>query len=246
MSSRCRGTCSPLPTTIAASSVVNKRLIERLSSSSGSARRYASSAAPRICTRNGWIRFMWPTCPIVGRSELSPTSVRSPPSRPASHTRPRRSLLSSRNRSTLTWRIVVRSRRLPVAKHGVERCGVGRLRQPIAKRALRKHLRKFGEQLQVLVGRMLGHEQDEQLVDGLAVRRVERDRLGEPRKRADRLAQPVNAAVRYRDTLPESRQAELLARGEARGDARVGQSGAAREHLADGGNARRLPRDIEV
>jgi hypothetical protein len=77
------GTASPLATTMATRSSVKRRSIDACNSLSGSARRKATFAAPRIWMRNGWMKFMWPTWPIVGFSACSPVSTRLPPWRPA-------------------------------------------------------------------------------------------------------------------------------------------------------------------
>jgi hypothetical protein len=103
------GTASPLATTIATRSSVKRRSIEASSSVSGKPLRKATSAAPRIWMRNGWMKFMWPTWPIVGFSACSPVSTRLPPWRPATQCRPSRAWLSSKIRSTLTCRAIVGS-----------------------------------------------------------------------------------------------------------------------------------------
>ena len=100
-------TSSPFATTIATSSVVNSREIDSRSAPSGRPRSHAISAAPRIWIRNGWMKFMWPTWPIVGFSAASPVSTRLPPWRPATHVKPSRASLSAKNFSTLTCRIML-------------------------------------------------------------------------------------------------------------------------------------------
>src|SRR6476469_9483737 len=121
--------------------------------------------------RNGWIRFMCPIWPIVGLSADSPVSTRLPPWRPASQVRPSLSRLSSKSLLTLTCRRPASfmgfpdrrlrgndsgsSTRLPLREHARERVGVDGARQPFAERALREHLRELGQELQVLVGRLL-------------------------------------------------------------------------------------------
>ena len=90
-SSTYSGTSSPLATTTAMSSGVNSRPIDAAASARDSPRRYVHSAAPMICSRNGWIRFMWPTWPTVGFSSASDVSTRLPPWRPPFQCSPSRS-----------------------------------------------------------------------------------------------------------------------------------------------------------
>src|SRR6516225_5773372 len=97
----------------------------------------------------------------------------------------------------------------------MQAAGVGRGRQPITKRTLAEHLRKFGQKLQVLLGRMLGHEQYEDLRHRLAVRGVERNRLARSHESAERALESLDAPVRQRDALTEPGRAELLAREQA-------------------------------
>ena len=70
----------------------------------------------------------------------------------------------------------------------------------------------------MLLGRMLGHEQHEHAPYRPAIRRIECDRGLEAGERATRFAQPLDAAVRYGDSLPKARRAELLARVQAARD----------------------------
>src|SRR5688500_19232595 len=99
----------------------------------------------------GWVRLRWPisaaACAASRRTAL-------PPSRPATHARDSASRLSSCSRATLTCSI-----RLPCGNQLVERFGVGGARQQLAQRLVGKHLRQLGEDLQVLLGGLLGHEQ---------------------------------------------------------------------------------------
>src|SRR5436190_1663708 len=160
------------------------QLFSRMSgtgSAGGSCLRCAISAAPSSCTRNGWMKFMWPTWPIVGLSAASPVSTRLPPSRPAIQRSCRRSWLSATSRSTLTCRRCVSADTSghgdPAAYRIPRRRRVGRGGKTLAERALAEHLRELGEQLEVLLGRVLRHEQHEHLVDRATVGRVERDLL---------------------------------------------------------------------
>src|SRR5487761_180671 len=258
MSTRYCGTVSPLPTTIAASSLVNSRSIERWNSSRGSARRYPISAAPRIWTRNGWIRFMCPTCPIVGRNSFSPTSSRPPPSRPASQTRPSRSRFCSRNVATLTWRIASRprvgfgscaaasARGHPMIEQFRDPAGVGGRDELVAKCTVGEHLGQLGQQLQVQIGRLLGNQQHEELRDRLAVRRLERNRRPQAGERADCAGQALDAPVGDRNALPQSGRSELFAGGEARRDAAAREPGASLELPAHRLEKLLLGGDVEV
>src|SRR2546421_5655660 len=87
--------------------------------------------------------------------------------------------------------------------------------EPVAKAALRKHLRELGEELKMLFGRVLGDEQHEQLPDRLAVGRVESNGPCQSNECTGRLAESFDAAVRNRNALTQARGAELLACGEA-------------------------------
>ena len=51
----------------------------------------------------------------------------------------------------------------------MQAAGVGRGRQSIPKRALAEHFRQLGQKLQMLLGRVLGHEQHEDLRHRLSV-----------------------------------------------------------------------------
>src|SRR5947209_7640901 len=103
----------------------------------------------------------------------------------------------------------------PLAEQSVQIGGRRGVAQLVAKRAVGEHLRELGQKLQVLLGRVLRHEQHEHFLHGLAVGSVEGDRLGESRKRALRLREALDATVRNGDALAEPRRAELLACGEA-------------------------------
>src|SRR6188768_3247395 len=168
--------------------------------------------------RNGWMRFMCPTCPTVGLSEVSPAMKRLPPCRPPSQWRPSRSRLSSNSCWTLTCLIATLSGGLPAFEQREEVGGARRVRELVAEGALGEHLRELGQELQVKIGGLLRHEEHEHLRHGLAVGRVERDRLAQPHERAARLRKALDAAVRNRDALAEARGPELLACGEARRD----------------------------
>src|SRR5690348_2688978 len=154
----------------------------------------------------GWVRLRWPI------SEAAATASRRtivPPSRPATQPSESASRLSSCSRATLTCSI-----RLPCGDQLEERRGVGRAAHRLAKRAVAEHLRELGEDLQVLLGRLLGHEQHEDQRHRRAVGRIERYRLRQANEGAERFLQSLDAAVRDGDALAEARGAELLAREE--------------------------------
>ncbi len=138
--------------------------------------------------RNGWMKFMWPTWPMVGRSSASPVSTRFPPWRPATQWSPSRAWLSAKIRSTLTWRTTPvppvmcaplarrRScRGLPLIEQRAQSGGIGGTPQAVAKARFGKHLGELREELQVLFGRVFRHQEHEHLGHGLAIRRVEGD-----------------------------------------------------------------------
>src|ERR1700676_5502911 len=93
--------------------------------------------------------------------------------------------------------------------------GIGCGGELVAKRAFTEHLGELRQKLQVLFGRVFGHEQDEYLADRLAVGRVKRNRLPRPHKRAQRLGETLDPAVRDRDALSEAGGAEFFAREQA-------------------------------
>jgi hypothetical protein len=67
----------------------------------------------------------------------------------------------------------------------------------------------------VLLGGLLRHEQHEDQAHRVAVGCVERHRLRQPHEGAERLLQPLDAAVRDGDTLAQAGRAEALAREQA-------------------------------
>src|SRR6185503_14727376 len=133
-----------------------------------------------------------------------------PPSRPATQASDSASRLASCSRATLTCGI-----RLPGGDQLMELGGVGRGEHRFAQRPVAEHLRQLREDLQVLFGGLLRHQQDEGEAHRLAVGRLERHRLRETHEGAERLLQALDAAVRDRDALAEAGRAELLAREQA-------------------------------
>src|SRR5688572_30521875 len=159
-----------------------------------------------------WIEFGWVRlrCPISEAAWAASRRTVVPPSRPATQARERASRLSSCSRATLTCSI-----RLPCGDELVEGGGVARAAHRLAQRLVGEHLRQLRQDLQVLLGGFLGHEQHEHQGDGRAVGRVEGHRLREAHECAQRFLESLDASVRNRHALPEAGRAELLAREQA-------------------------------
>src|SRR6185436_6009471 len=155
----------------------------------------------------GWVRLRWPISAAAAAASLR-TAVA--PSRPATQASESASRLSSCSRATLTCGI-----RLPCGDQLVEVGGVGRAQHRFAQRAVAEHLRQLGEDLQVLLGRLLRHQQHEGEAHRLAVWRLERHRLRQAQESAERFLQALDAAVREPDPLAEPGGAELFAREQA-------------------------------
>src|SRR5881227_13541 len=149
----------------------------------------------------GWARLRWP---ISAAAATASRRTAVPPSRPATQASESASRLSSCSRATLTCSI-----RLPGGDELVERLRVGDGAHGLAQRPVGEHLRELGEDLQVLLRGLLRHEQHEHEADGIAVRRIERHRLREPDEGAERVLEALDAAMRDRHALAESRGAEL-------------------------------------
>src|SRR5678816_2125208 len=130
----------------------------------------------------GWVRLRWPISAAAAAASLR-TAV--PLSRPAIQASESASRLSSCSRATLTCGI-----RLPCGDQLVEMGGVGGGEHRLAEAAIAEHLRQLGEDLQVLLGRLLRHQQDEGEAYRLAVGRLEGHRLREANQGAERLLQP--------------------------------------------------------
>src|SRR5258706_4140237 len=155
----------------------------------------------------GWVRLRWPINAAAAAASLR-TAVA--PSRPATQASESASRFSSCSRATLTCGI-----RLPCGDQLVEVGGVWRAQHRFAQRAVAEHLRQRGEDLQVLLGRLLRHQQHEGDAYPLAVGGLERHRLCQAEEGAARLLQPLDAAVRDGDALGQPGRAELLAREQA-------------------------------
>src|SRR5438552_12375694 len=123
---------------------------------------------------------------------------------------------------------------------------IGRYGKPVTKRALAEHLRELGQKQQMLFGRVLGNEQDEDLSDRLAVGRVERDWLARPYECAQRVREALDASVGNCDALPETGRAELFSREQAVENDRARDLRVVFEKLADLLEKPLLARGLEI
>src|SRR5262245_20529083 len=155
----------------------------------------------------GWVRLRWPMTDAAAAASRR-TAV--PPSRPAIQASASASRLSSCSRATLTCSI-----RLPRSDELVQGRRVGRPGHGFAQRLVAEHLRELGKDLQVLLGGLFRHQQQEHEADRAAVGRVERHWLGDADEGAQRLFQALDAAVRDRHALPEAGGPQALAREQA-------------------------------
>src|SRR6266700_2877721 len=202
-SSRRTSAGAPSAITMAAGWTANSLPSIRKSSLSSNAARCAISWLPRTWTRLGWMRLRWPTS--AAASVLSRRSRVAPPAFPPSQASPSLSRLSSYSCATLICNMG-----LPGGDVLMERARVGVGRELAAQLAVAQHLRELRQDSKVLFGRLLGQQQHENEIDGLAVGGVEGHRLREAPKSADRLLQALDPAVRNRDPLAEARRAEAL------------------------------------
>src|SRR3974390_272080 len=154
------------------------------------------------------MRFRWPTS--AATSALSRRRTVEPPALP-----PIQASLSCSRLSSYSCATLICNMRLPGCDVLVNRARVGVAGECRAQVAVAQHLRELGEHLQVLLGRVLRHEEQENQADGLAVRRVERHRLGEAHKGADRLLEPLDPAVRDCDALAQPGRSQALPREQA-------------------------------
>src|SRR6266496_4352209 len=182
-SSRRTSAGAPSAITMAAGWTANSLPSIRKSSPSSNAARCAISWLPRTWTRLGWMRLRWPT------SAANPSLSR----------------LSSYSCATLICNMG-----LPGGDVLMERARVGVGRELAAQLAVAQHLRELRQDSKVLFGRLLGHQQHENEIDGLAVGGVEGHGLSEAHKSADRLLQALDPAVRNRDPLAQAGRAEAL------------------------------------
>src|SRR6267154_1257564 len=174
------------------------------SSASSNAARWAISWLPRTWMRLGWMRLRWPM--RVATPALSRRSQVAPPAFPPIQAIPSFSRLSSYSCATLICNM-----RLPRGDVLMERARIGVGGEFLAQLAVAQHLCELGQDAQVLLGRLLGHQQQEHEADGLAVGCVERNWLCEAHEGADRFLEPLDPPVRNGDSLPQPRPTETLA-----------------------------------
>src|SRR5713101_2145796 len=195
---------APSATTIATGWTANRLPSIWNSSASSNPARWAISWLPRTWMRLGWMRLRWPTS--AATPVLSRQSLVAPPVFPPIQANPSLSRLSSYSCATLICNM-----RLPGGDVLMKRPRVGIGGESLAQLAVAQHLCELGQDAQVLLGRLFRHQQQEHEADGLAVGRVERNRLCEAHEGADRFLEPLDPAVRNGDPLPQPRRAQTLA-----------------------------------
>src|SRR5712691_8137637 len=154
--------------------------------------------------RLGWIRLRWPTS--AATPVLSRQSLVAPPAFPPIQANPSLSRLSSYSCATLICNM-----RLPGGDVLMKRARVGIGRKFLAQLAVAKHLCKLGQDAQVLLGRLFRHQQQEHETDGLAVGRVERNRLCQAHESPDCFLQTLDPAVRSGEHQASSRRTQAIA-----------------------------------
>ena len=97
----------------------------------------------------------------------------------------------------------------------MQAAGVLGLDQLLAQIGIGKHLCQFRQDLQVLLGRLLRYQQDEQQLDRLAVGRVEGYRSAQAHESRYRFAQALDPAVRNGHPLTQAGRSQALAREQA-------------------------------
>lgn len=80
--------------------------------------------------------------------------------------------------------------------------------QALARIAVRKQLCDLRQYLEMLLGRLLRHEQKDQQTDGLSVRRLERNRLSQAHKGRKRMLEAFDPSVRNGDAFTQPRRTE--------------------------------------
>src|SRR5262245_35076131 len=199
---------TPSARTTAAGAPCRPSSIRRWIRAPSSAAMCACSWRPMTWMRFGWMRLRWPT--NAADSVASARMTAPPPDFPPIQASSSFSAASSYSRATLVCNI-----RLPRGDELVEGGGVGDRGEALAQLPVAEHLRQLAEDLEMLLGRLLRHEQHEDQVHRAAVGRVERDRGLEAEERADRLLQALDPAVGDRHALAEPGGTEALAREEA-------------------------------
>src|SRR5882672_2714098 len=154
------------------------------------------------------MRLRWPTS--AATSELSRRTSVAPPALP-----PIQASLSFSRLSSYSCATLICNMRLPrgnVLMNGacVRIAGKARAQVPVA-----QHLSQLRQHQQMLLGSVLGDEEQEYQADRLAVGRVERHRLGEPYEGPDRFLQSLDPAVRNGHALAQPGRPEALPRKQA-------------------------------
>src|SRR5215470_3135806 len=147
------------------------------------------------------MRLRWPTS--AATSVLSRRSSVAPPAFPPIQASPSFSRLSSYSCATLICNM-----RLPGGYVLMYRACIGIVEESLAQFPVAQHLSELRKHAQVLLGCLLGYQEQEHQGGRLAVGRVERHRLGEADERDHRLLEPLDPAVRYGDPLAQSGRAE--------------------------------------
>src|SRR5260221_2872895 len=178
------------------------------SSASSNPARWAISWLPRTWMRLGWMRLRWPTS--AATPLLSRQSLVAPPAFPPIQANPSLSRLSSYSCATLICNM-----RLPGGDVLMQRARIGVGREFLAQLAVAQHLCELGQDAQVLLGRLFRHQQQEHQTDGLAVGRVERNRLRQAHKSPDRFLHTLHPAVRNGESPPDACRAETFPREQA-------------------------------
>ena len=111
--------------------------------------------------------------------------------------------------------------------------GVGRGGDLVAESLFTEHLSELGQELQMLFGRLLRHQQHEHLLDGLAVGSIERNRLQRSNKRSERSRKALDPTVRNGNALTQAGRPETLSREQAVEDDRARDLRVVLEQLAD-------------
>src|SRR6266849_4310184 len=154
--------------------------------------------------RLGWMRLRCPTS--AATPVLSRQSLVAPPAFPPIQANPSLSRLSSYSCATLICNM-----RLPGGDVLMKRARIGVCRKFLAQLAVAQHLCELGQYAQMLLGRLFRHQQQEHETHGLAVGRVERNRLCQTHKSPDCFLQTLDPAVRDSESLPQPRRAQTLA-----------------------------------
>src|SRR5579859_1831376 len=155
----------------------------------------------------GCVRLRWPISDAESAASRR-TALAAP--RPATHASDSGSRLSSCSRATSTCSI-----RLPCADQLMQGRCIGRLPHRLAQALVAEHLRKLRKDLEMLLGRLLGHKQHEDQRHGLAVGRIERHGLRQAEKRTDGLLEALDPAVRDGHALPKPGGGQALASEQA-------------------------------